>query len=60
MRDPRAFYKELNIVKIFNPIHAELYHHLRSVLANTSPFYGAFICGAGQTDSNDTKNDQNQ
>jgi hypothetical protein len=44
MRDPRPFYRDLNIVKEYNTLHAEVFNLMRRNKITMSPFYGAFKC----------------
>lgn len=44
IRQPRPFYRELNIVKDYNPLHANVYNSIKKKRLAESPFFGAFNC----------------
>lgn len=43
IRLPRPFYRELNIVRDYNNLHAQVYNMIRSKFQQ-SAFFGAFTC----------------
>jgi len=51
MRPPRAFYRDLKIIREFNSLHAEVYNKTFNKLNLESSFFGAFKCGLGVTDT---------
>ena len=55
MRAPRPFYRSLNVIRSYNKVHANVFNQLKFKYKITKPFYGAFKCGVGQTDTNDTE-----
>lgn len=54
MRLPRPFYRDLNIVKRYNTVHAKVFNQIRDKNKVSQPFLGAYKCGAGQTDTKDS------
>ena len=51
MRQPRPFYRDLNIIREFNTLHADVYNKMNGKLNLVGTFFGAFKCGVGVTDT---------
>lgn len=51
MRPPRPFYRDLNIIREFNTLHADVYNKMNGKINLVGTFFGAFKCGVGVTDT---------